>query len=94
MSGELPAKSAADEMHDLDPIALAQNGLRPIGAPYDLTVQFDGDPLRSKLQLLEQSAESQTFGDLTLFPIDDDSHSAHIPLKILHRAGESFHIQA
>src|SRR4051794_35712378 len=49
--GPLPT---ADEVDDLDSIAIVDVGLLPFGAAYDALVYFDRDPLRRQSQLAHQ----------------------------------------
>ena len=61
---------AADKMHDLDPVPVADDSFEPIGSADDFAVEFDGDALGGKRKMFEQVRQSQIRWHLSLLTVN------------------------
>jgi len=67
-------ESAADEVHDLQPVAIVQHGRGPGIAADDDLVQLDGDAVGLDAQLLHQRRQRQLAVEGSLCAIDHKFH--------------------
>ena len=66
--------SAADEVDDLDTVALRERGLRPFRAPDHFAVLFDGETFRPERELFVETFDGRTVSRAVRFPVHDNSH--------------------
>jgi hypothetical protein len=69
---------AADEVDDLDPVALTQRRLGPQRASHDLAVKLDRDPFGRVREQAKEIGDRRPFLDLSLLAVDDDLHAARL----------------
>ena len=73
--------AAADEMHDLQPVAVTYDGLRIGRARHDLQVAFKRDLARIQAQLIEQLADGQGRGEGACFAVNGHIHRSQVIRK-------------
>jgi chaperonin cofactor prefoldin len=66
--------TAADEMHDLDPIAVIQYRIGPFVACNDRPVEFDSDTLTRQGKKIEQPVKRDLAVDPFRFPVQRNIH--------------------
>lgn len=69
--------AAADEVHNLKPVAVVEDSRVPAIARHDVSIQFDRHPVRLHSQALDQSGKRERTGrtcKLPFFPIDMKFH--------------------
>jgi hypothetical protein len=76
---------AADEMDNLQAVAVAKQGLRPLRSRNDLQIQFDGNTIRFRAELRDQCGQRQAILEYFGFAVDLQGH-----WKILQKATASF----
>jgi hypothetical protein len=72
-------------MNDLDAVAFDEAGVRPVGAAHDLAVEFDGQALRRKRKMIDETVEGQMIRHFAHLSVDRDSQGSH-PLTLLDDA--------
>lgn len=72
------SSSAADKMHDLDPVTVTNRGRGPVIATYHVSVQFDGDPFRGKRKFVDEFRKVEIDGDRSRFSIEADLYHTSI----------------
>jgi len=78
--------AAADEMHDLQPITLAQADLAIGRARHDLQVALERDLARVEAELPEQVGHRQRRGECPLLAVDHQTHR-FFPMRV----GQALH---
>src|ERR1051326_5935881 len=68
------ASPAADELDDLDLIAVADRARRVVLGRNDVAVHLDGDPPPGERQLREQVRDGAAVADRSLFAVHDRDH--------------------
>lgn len=66
--------TTAHKMHDLEPVAVPEAGLRPSRARNDLAVQLYGNPIRLHPQVLYERFQGERIGEITSFAVDMKFH--------------------
>ena len=67
-------------MNDLDAVAFGEHGLRPVGAPDDAAVVFDGEAFARQFQVLDEFAEVDLLRHLAGFAINVNPQES-LPLQ-------------
>src|SRR5690348_11628911 len=73
------ALPSADEMHQLDRIAIADTGVTQPRAPNDFAIELDHDRPRVEPEVSEQVEERDGTRDPTPFAVDRHAKLAHAP---------------
>jgi hypothetical protein len=68
--------TSADELNDLDTIAVADRPGGVLRARHDVAIHLDRDPAASEAELREQIGDGSTVGDEPLFSVDDHGHQS------------------
>src|SRR6185369_3136607 len=68
--------TSADELYDLDAIAVADRPGGVLGARHDVAIHLDRDPTASEAKLREQVGDRSTVGDEPLLSVDDHGHES------------------
>ena len=74
--------SPADEVHDLQAVAIAEFGLSPLGARDDLAIEFDSDAIALHAKLLDQLGKRQGIGKALAFAVDKDVHNYSFRFRV------------
>jgi hypothetical protein len=69
---KLLRSTAADEMHDLDAVAVREADASPVGAPDNFAVVLDGETLGRKRELFDQSEESRALLQVLRLAVEPD----------------------
>ncbi len=66
--------SAADEMHNLDAVAIVERDFSPLCAGYNFAVVLDGESSGSETEMRDEIAEAHPVRRFTAFAVEFDVH--------------------
>lgn len=61
---------SADEVNDLKAVAVVDDGLRPVGAADDPSIEFDGEAFGRERQMADELGESDGVWNVARFAVD------------------------
>ncbi len=70
----LKAGATADEVDDLEAVALLESGLRPAVAGDDIAVELYGNAVGFHAELVEQRGKGELGWEIALFPVNVKLH--------------------
>jgi len=72
--GSAGGRAAADEVNNLELVAVVEAGLSPKIARDDAAIQFHGDAVRFHAHLFEQGSQSERSVKIAVFPVNLKFH--------------------
>lgn len=69
-----PRLTAADEMNDLDPVAVGDADRFPVFFPHDFPIKLDRDTFGRKLEFFQKLAQIHSIFDFPRLAVDYNAH--------------------
>jgi len=76
------ALASADEVNDLQMIAIVEGCFRPLRAGDDLAIEFDRDSISFHAKLLDELGEGDGFVEGLVFAVDSQAHKDSFRFRV------------